>query len=166
MKISREQLKALVKECVVEVLREGLDRSPVVSATPTRTTPTRRNRDVEPLPGFVNRSTSPLDESVNGSFRRPLDPLLDVPVRAREQSYSSIAPSPVMAAIFADTANSTLLEQDAGRGAVAGDAATRAMASVDPEQLFSSEQVDSWSRAAFAPVRPGLERHVPDELKK
>lgn len=58
-----------------------------------------------------------------------------------------------MAAIFADTAQTTLIEQN--NGVRAGDAASQAAAKVDPTQLFDEAQIDKWNEAAFKPSRPG-----------
>lgn len=72
-----------------------------------------------------------------------------------------------MAAIFADTAQTTLVEQN--RGVVPGDVATQAMAQADPMSIFGEDNIDKWNAAAFAPARPGaisLPRSVIDSIIK
>jgi len=59
-----------------------------------------------------------------------------------------------MAAIFADTAQTTLVEQSRGVQP-GGDRAAQAAAQVEPTQLFDEAQIDRWNEAAFKPTRPG-----------
>ena len=94
MKATREQLKALVKELLLEVLREGIGGNPApVAALPARQAEGRRRPSFDPR----------LDTPVGG--RPPTTPTLREAVR-REAGGSS-----VMAAILSDTAQTTLQEQ-------------------------------------------------------
>lgn len=58
-----------------------------------------------------------------------------------------------MAAIFADTAQTTLQEQ--ARGVPLGDQAAQAASQVAPEQMFDEATMDKWNAAAFQTSRPG-----------
>jgi len=152
MKIGKSELKALIKECLVEILAEGLgsNLTEVVRAAP-RSNGGPRNRDAEPLPGqprntvvAQQRRRDPLDERVVP--RRAPAP---APVSA---AIGAITRDPVMAAIFADTAATTLQEQ--ARGVMPGDAAAQAAARAAPEQMFDEATMDKWNQAAFQPARP------------
>jgi hypothetical protein len=67
---------------------------------------------------------------------------------------------PLMAAILADTAQTTLLEQESnGRVPTAGgDQAARVMSAYNPTEIFGEEAQQRWNEAAFAPSRrlPGM----------
>src|SRR5690606_20338199 len=104
VKIGKSQLKALIKECLVEILAEGLGNNitEAVAAAPRGP----RNRDVEPLPGQrVGPSRVPVDPYAGR--KRALDETRFVPQQAPSPPPAAVAAltrDPVMAAIFADTA--------------------------------------------------------------
>lgn len=156
MKIGKSQLKALIKECLVEILAEGLGNNLNEAVSQPRGP---RNRDVEPIPG---QRVAP---------RMNVDPLagrraaLDATTYAPQQPQRGMAPppppvpshlasNPMMAAIFADTAATTLVEQN-NNVRPGGDRAAQIAAQVEPTQVFSEEQIDRWNEAAFKPSRPG-----------
>jgi len=152
VKIGKQELKALIKECLVELLAEGLGSNLTESVKSVSRQVGPRNRDAEPLPGSmrpqqntVQRQRSPLDERVIPR-RTPGPP----PIPAE---ISAITRDPVMAAIFADTAQTTLQEQ--ARGVMPGDMAAQAAARAAPEQMFDEATMDKWNKAAFQTSRPG-----------
>ncbi len=156
MKIGKSELKALIKECLVELLAEGLGSNITEAAHAKPRGP--RNRDAEPLPG-QQRTTRPVVDPFAGR-KRALDETRvgPAPVQHRAPApipaaVSALTRDPVMAAIFADTAQTTLIEQN--NGVRAGDAASQAAAKADPTQLFDEAQIDKWNEAAFKPARPG-----------
>jgi hypothetical protein len=143
MKLSRKQLKELVKECLIEILSEGIG---VNSISEIRKTPTTsaRTSTVSSKPNIseqqLQRSTSPN--------------LHELP-----SIIKNATKDPIMASILADTAKTTLVEQAQserhgpsfnGQGA---DAATMAMASVEPAEIFDEATMDMWARAAFEPKK-------------
>ncbi len=153
MKIGKQALKALIKECLVEILAEGLGSNLTESVRAAQRQAGPRNRDAEPLPGArvaprQQQTTQPrashLDESVVP--HRMSAPVVPAAIAA-------ITRDPVMAAIFADTAQTTLVEQ--ARGVMAGDVASQAAARVAPEQMFDEATIDKWNQAAFRADRPG-----------
>lgn len=87
-------------------------------------------------------------------------PIIHEAQRQRQQAVSQVvanaAPNPLMAAIFADTANTTFAAQESPGAGVVGDAATKATAAADPMSMFGEDKIDAWNRAAFAPTKPGL----------
>ena len=131
-KLSREKLKTIVKECLVEILSEGLDTpgDRLVESSPRR----RPKKKREP----VNQRPA-LDKI---SFGRKV-----------QQTVGSLTDDPLMASIFADTAAGTLQEQISaeGRGGFIGqgDAASRTMAENDPTDVFG-EAAGNWAALAFA----------------
>jgi len=153
VKIGKSELKALIKECLVELLAEGLgsNLTEAVGAKPRGP----RNRDTEVLSGQIRtapraaidqpKRRSALDERVTPIQRTPPAPI--------PAAVSALTKDPIMAAIFADTAQTTLIEQQ--NGVRPGqDMAAQAAARVDPTQLFDEEQIDRWNEAAFKPSRP------------
>ena len=131
-KMTRNDLKSLVKECLFEILLEASDSENLIesrNSSPkkraTRKTPPRR-------PALDNISV--------GAQKKQPD--LDV---------SGITSDPVMAAIFQDTAKTTLVEQAAAErlgNRSGGDAASRAAAASDPQDLFGDAS-KNWAALAF-----------------
>jgi len=133
MKLTRSKLKDIVKECIVEVLAEGIGDSakPLVEAKNERSN-SRENRKT---PRRRNTATDNIrfDKRVN-------------------EAVSSMTQDPTMAAIFADTAKTTLQDQigSEGRAPIApigSDSAARAAAQYNREDLF--EGSSNWAMLAF-----------------
>ena len=127
MKITRSRLKGLVKECLVEILAEGIGDSSdtlVESKSLKNTTPAPRGR---------TRKRKSAVDNIN-------------------EAVSSMTQDPTMAAIFADTAKTTLQDQISSEGRTpivqpGSDAAARAAAVHNPEDLF--EGATNWATLAF-----------------
>lgn len=152
MKMSREQLKALVKECLLELLSEGLGD---VSSLPARR---------EPIPPRMPIAGA--SEARNRSRRAPdFDPRLDTPVgpgRAptaalKEAIKREAGGNPIMESIFADTAKTTLAQQlahgDVGTpppgSSGGGKLAQQEQFNGAPEQVFGEEAASRWADLAF-----------------
>lgn len=167
MKIKKEQLKLIIKECLIELLQDGLGAALMGGVTPNLTSE-NRNRDLEPLPGqrrqqnisavdpaAVRRRTMELSEG-----RPSASPVLQQMQRQKQAQPSPVSElfsdNPVMASIFADTAATTYREQESPGASFAGDPAARATAASDPVELFGESRIDIWNKAAFAPSKPGL----------
>ncbi len=137
MKMSRSKLKELIKECIVEVLAEGIGTSNLSESSAVRTKPKRpqarktlRSRALDSIK---------FDQRVN-------------------ETASAMTSDPVMQSIFSDTAKTTLQDQlqhsqNSPSIPVGADAATRAAALSSPEELF--EGSSNWATLAFsdAPVK-------------
>ena len=93
MKLTRSGLKDLIKECLMEVLAEGLGAGP--AAAIQESAPARQ-------PRRNTKKTSPQRKSA-------LD-MIKFDTKVNEVA-SSMTSDPTMAAIFADTAKTTLQEQ-------------------------------------------------------
>lgn len=155
MKIGKSELKALIKECLVEILAEGLGSNIAEAVVSKPRGP--RNRDSEPVPG-VQRSAPRASADPYAGRRRALDETRYAPVPQKAPApvpanVAALTRDPIMAAIFADTAQTTLIEQQ--NNVRPGDMAAQAASRVDPTQLFDEQQIDKWNEAAFKPARPG-----------
>jgi len=140
-KLSRAELKGLIKECLVEVLVEGLNPgSQKVSLMESRTS---------------------RKKAASRSQRKSSRPALDK-VRFNEtveESVNHCTEDPVLGDILADTARTTLQEQiredrNASHNrqvSVNGDAAARTAAEADPMDMFG-EASNNWAALAFNDV--------------
>ncbi len=144
MKITREQLKAMIKECIVEVLTEGLG-------------PQQRITEVL-RPGRAVQQPQ--------TRQRPFDARLDTPIRKPAMSSHSVnatikataGKNSVMEAIFADTAATTLMEQAAAgdtssTGGSSSGGVQTAMEHIrgTPEEVFGEDTTSKWASLAFMP---------------
>ena len=137
MKLTKSSLKALIKECLVEVLQEGIDlSSPEPRVATSRNTGLRESRSKRKT---TRRAKSPLD---NIKFDN-----------AVKETAKSFTDDPVMQSIFSDTAKTTLQEQlNASRSTphvpAGADSATLKAAASDPLELFGGS--NNWAALAFA----------------
>lgn len=148
MKLSRIELKSLIKECLLELLSEGLGQQTGTRVVERRTVPAAQ------LPARARPRTASSSTNGRGSVSAPVKEAI------RRQSGGD----PVLAGILADTARTTLPAMLEGeRGVTQGDAAQRAVAAVTPEQMFDPSTTDRWGKLAFMPVRPGASVGLPPE---
>lgn len=141
-KLSRDLLKGLVKECLVEILSEGLSQGTITeSPAPVR----RKKKQVTP------------------SRRRGLDLISmgETPPNNNQALEKKIQRAAggnnIMESILRDTAQNTLpnmmaAENQSTAGMVQrqtrGDAATKTMAQADPMSIF--EGASNWATLAFS----------------
>jgi hypothetical protein len=142
-KLSRSLLKEIVKECLVELLFEGLDSDELLESVQPRSS----RRQSQSLMEEVERQRPVRKAKPKASPRPAQKPRL---VEQAEQSISGLTDDPVMADIFRDTANTTLVEQMANEGR--GHAPATPEAAVvdqveDMEELF--EGASNWAAIAF-----------------
>lgn len=155
--MTRDQLKKIIKECLIEILTEGVgneltERVARPSQLPRPVaSPARRPTAADSIRFQPQYNTQPQRSSQVNSIVR------------------NATKDPVLATIFADTAMTTMLEQDESRQQavlpLGGDQATRVAAAYDPGALIGgltgqsdSEMHARWAQAAFAPTRhlPGM----------
>ena len=139
-KLNKSALKEIIKECLVEILSEGL-------GAPSG----------EQLYESIDRARQKKKQRSKTARRRPA--LDSVKFNQRvDESVSSITSDPVMASIFKDTAKTTLQEQmNSNSGApghldqiaASGDAAAKAVSKSDPTQIFG-ESSRNWATLAFS----------------
>jgi len=151
VKLSREHLKELVKECLVELLSEGLGRSLVV-------TPAQSRR--QPVPSvsesFYAKSASARARQAPQQKPHQFDPRLDTPVNSLQEVIKrKSGGNPIMESIFADTAATTLVNQVAhGDSSATGESSHRPAQQEQfngaPEEVFGEETASRWAGLAFA----------------
>jgi hypothetical protein len=161
---SRNVIKSLVKECLIEILAEGL-----IGGNTATTSETRE------MKGSLYEANERLEKEEKTNTSRPK------PATSKRQSYldsitagvdnvrgtkntdalikekvSSLTQDPIMSDIFADTAMTTLREQkENGRNsgpsvATQGDSAAKVVDQSLPEDLFGGA-ASKWANLAFAP---------------
>ena len=157
-KFTRDPLKDLVKECLVEILSEGLSSAPhrssraddmshlVEERQPSRTTQLSRK---VPLPP---RSQSPALNSTVFSpnqpqVRRPAAPPVAPRRPAIVESVSQITNDPILSQILADTASTTLQEQ-LGAESVRPGSPSMTESVGSPMDMFDGAQ--HWATLAFS----------------
>lgn len=168
MALTRGELKALIKECLVEILSEGLGN---VQALASRPLPPGRM----PIQGSVREGKA--NVRMNGGRRAPdFDPRLDTPLAGgrkvtdtlKDQIRLNAGGNPIMESILADTAVTTLPtlvgDRNLGSAAVATAAghteAKQGIPQVEqingrPEEVFGEEAASRWSALAFMdPKKP------------
>jgi hypothetical protein len=136
-KVSRSVLKEIVKECLVEILSEGL----LTSAENIQESKSRKPK----------RGTSKISPEV---FQKR-NKMLKERTQRNEPSVNvdHLTDDPMMREIFADTAATTLRSQPLSESSAAktdyvpGDAAAKAVFDNDLEDLFEGAQ--NWAALAF-----------------
>jgi hypothetical protein len=107
MALSRAELKMVIKECLIELLSEGLGNVQSSASRP-------------PAPGRVPINGAIREQRTANGRRRPdFDPKLDTPLQGGRQATNALKEAikresggnPMMAAILADTAMTTLPTQ-------------------------------------------------------
>jgi len=144
-KVKRSVLKEIVKECLLEILFEGIDsESGYEEEEPIREARQPQRRAPRPSP---NRD---LAAAVKRSTQN------QTPVREQalqnnfvDSAVSELTNDPMMASIFADTAQTTLQEQRRGEGRrLPADNAAAAVDNVeDMSDIF--EGAGNWAAIAF-----------------
>lgn len=174
-KLSRDDLKGIVKECLLEILSEGLNssldnlveskRADSIQA-PKRTrrqinedqyrSPQNRNvrnSEVESLKQRMKYlDTLKVGESTNAGK------VVNQQFQQRvEQTTSSLTNDPILSEIFKDTAATTLQEQlsadsksPSAAPPAAADSYSLKVAQSNPEDLFGGEAASKWATLAFA----------------
>lgn len=140
-KLMRSELKAIVKECLVEILSEGLNSGNVVN----------ESKSFAPKSNMQSaRRSSHLDNIVyNKSVEKKKKNI------RRNVMNSNITSDPVLNELLADTAVSTLQEQASAESrksasvSITGDRAAKLAAESDPADLFS-ESAGKWAQLAFS----------------
>ena len=138
-KVKRSVLKEIVKECLLEILFEGIDSEPGYEEEET-IREARRPRASRP-----SRSKD-LASAVQETQKRSPVKRKPRPDRTSE-AVSELTDDPMMASIFADTANTTLQEQVEGRRQTADNAAAVVDNADDMGDIF--EGAGNWAAIAF-----------------
>ncbi len=147
--ITRGQLKSLVKECLVEILSEGLLRGSQDNVSESVKSETRSQQPKSRIP---LRSESPALRSVSFGSKAPAPPQKKVTELAVKSHVGAITSDPVMSQILEDTATTTLQEQiyaerAPGRSSPADVVSESSQAFHDD---FLTESAKNWSTLAFS----------------
>lgn len=175
MKIAYDDLKALVKEALVEILQEGLGNLLTSKSSHHEedefedVPPPKAKSTVAPKPQPMKAVSAPFNKQVTSENKQKAPSLTSMYEAKTLQkmgeqlnrqkvdnkvAINKMTDDPLMASIFADTAKTTLNEQieaDKKGGAViaGGDAATLAVAQSDPLDLFG-DVAGNWEKMAFS----------------
>ena len=128
-KMTREKLKGIVKECLVEILSEGLNGKSIVeksSMKKTRAQAAEEKRLAEHRKKFEYRV---------------------------EDTVSGLTDDPIMASIFKDTASTTLQEQYERQGSAPALVDPTQGAGVSLDGLFGNATTN-WEKLAFESKTP------------
>lgn len=167
---SKTALKNIVKECLIELLAEGLVGNNKASINESRELRGAMQESYERSSSrkiserTLNQSTQ-VSRSRQSSQRRPsyldsikmgVDSAAANPTPAIQQKVKSLTNDPIMSDILADTAMTTLREQKEGSRAhgpsvmSGGDKAAKIVDQSSPEDLFGG-QASKWADLAFSP---------------
>jgi len=142
MAISKSQLKMIVKECLIEILSEGMGQ-----ASGQLTERLQKSSANKPLPKTPTQSTILQQNAAKTRMQLSSNVLKEV--IKRESGGDKI-----MADILADTAaNSlpTMLENDRVKTPLPPSGTVeRLVASATPDQLFGEDAASKWAALAFA----------------
>lgn len=136
MKLSKSDLKAIVKECLVEILNEGLG-------------------GIAPAPAksaiFDNKKNSNQRFYEATTAQKAFKPTQSLKAAITQEAGGN----KIMEAILADTAAKSLpsmLENDRPGAPMMtpGGTAERVVAAADPQELFGEEAASKWASLAFA----------------
>ena len=140
-KVSKTLLKEIVKECLVEILAEGLTNGSPADLNESiqmksKNNPSRSSK-------YLKSILPPKEKVANESFEDNTKKVI-----------SSVTSDPVMADLLADTAQTTLQEQNSADSANRfsarpTDSASKAVANSDPSELFG-EASSNWAKLAFS----------------
>ena len=129
-KLKRGELKKIVKECLVEILSEGLQSSQesLVESRITKAASPQRSRKRAPS---RTQENSRFEESIT-------------------RNVSSLTDDPMMAALFEDTARGTYQEQIANEGKPGAVSMTETAApGVELSDIFGERASQNWAALAF-----------------
>jgi len=150
MKLSREDLKSIVKEALIEILAEGLNTS-VAQVNESKTT----QRAMMQLPqerSNVSDKISFLPRGSQQTTTASRKPIVD------KKSLTGITSDPILQEMLADTATrgTPIIDEGHSRStnqdlmvASSGDTAAKAMQKSDPTDVFG-ESSSKWAMLAFA----------------
>ena len=134
MKMKREDLKLLIKECLVEILSEGISDYITEGTCKNQVFSEQR----------INRQ-SPVDANKQENKR------IQHETEERNKELVGIATrDPIMSSLLADTAKNTLPTfMNESRNSIARGAVEQVVADTDPADLFGSETSDRWASLAL-----------------
>jgi len=165
-KKTKTALKTIVKECLIEILAEGLVGNNSATVNETRqlrgalqeANEMSNTKRVFKETSFNNTPSKAKSRSFSEKPKSYLDSIttgVDNQKNDRiRETVSRMTNDNIMAEILADTANTTLLEQNQRNGqpsvSQSGDEAAKIASQSDPTELFG-DMTGKWADLAFAP---------------
>jgi len=164
-RLSRSELKNIVKECLVEILSEGLSSSPsTLKESINRTAASNPNRRSKKSLASLDsgRQSSKTSEGRRPSYLDSISFANNEEAQVQQEQKTpnvstNITGDPILNELLADTAMSTLQEQasaERGRGMVStskgADQAAMIVSQNNPEDLFGDENAGKWATLAFS----------------
>ncbi len=145
-KVSRNMLKSIVKECLVELLAEGLSGGDTESLNESLSMTSSNQKNLKQAyknTSFTSSESFSNDKVINQSFEE----------KTREV-ISKATKDPVMASLLEDTAKTTLQEQNGADRpnkftAQPTDAYSQAVSQSDPMEMFGGSS-NNWAALAFS----------------
>jgi len=143
-KVTKEVLKEIVKECLVEILAEGINGGSSESLNENiNAYSSKKNTNKKSQSRLMKNILPPKQKSKNENFERKLN-----------KTISNATQDPVMASLLADTAKTTLQEQNGAESSNKfavrpTDDASQIVANTDPSELFA-ESASNWAQLAFS----------------
>lgn len=131
-KLSKSELKGIVKECLVEILKEGIINTSEQPSNSNQAVSTRRSAFDHVSWGEERES----HDDINHDY---------------EKTARSLTDNSILAEVLADsqkTMHNQINAERQGKSAMSGDHAERTMAQSDPSDLFS-ESSRNWAALAF-----------------
>jgi len=178
MKLAYQDLKALVKEALIEILQEGIGTSLFTSGIQQASMPAynpqqgatgliESKKPNKPLSSNQSLNQSKTDLSQNKKaittpgisetkdlqrMKNTLSSGISPEAKALKESIKSVTDDPILASIFADTAKTTLNEQNRAErsNVVAADRMSQVVADSDPLDLFGNGVANNWEKLAFS----------------
>ena len=140
-KVSKTNLKNAVRECLIEILEEGLTG----------------HKDTNKRKSLMRENTGRLAVKKENSDTAYSSPSPEDHLERIAESAKLMTDDPILCGIFADTARTTLQEQvqaESGKGsalaASRGDRAAVESLKSDPGDLFGADAANKWASLAFA----------------
>lgn len=136
-KVSKSLLKEIVKECLVEILAEGLTGGDAnqLSERVERASSSRMPRSIQKMMPPKKKKNQHFESNIKETIRQTTR-------------------DPIMAEILADTAKTTLQEQinaeGAGHKQIGNDSASQIVANNNLEDLFGESSSNNWANLAFS----------------
>ncbi len=167
---SKTALKNIVKECLIEILAEGLVGNKKATISESRELRGAMHESYErsssrsisehalqqPTQVAKSRRSDQRRPSYLDSIKMGVNNASEKQTNAIQHKVKSITNDPVMSDILADTAMTTLMEQKEGARPsgpsiqAGGDQAAKIVDQSSPEDLFGG-QASKWANLAFAP---------------
>lgn len=140
MGITRNQLKTIVKECLVEILAEGMGSNVSESITEAKRK-TSKNSHISSAPA-----------TTAAVLRQNASKTLAQSTALKEAIRLEAGGNDIIASILADTAEKTLptmLENDRMKVPMSTGKIENLVAAHEPEELFGEETTSKWANLAF-----------------